>query len=257
MKILIVIDETNFYHPYFFFDLYQRLKKRKYNISVGLVTKVKKKNSIEKYLLKNLSKLYLSEILLLGIKKLFFLSTDKILVNFNIFFSVKSIINRFKIDFFEIHYDINQKKYLKKIEKIKPNLIISSCSIIFKKKILKIPKYGCINRHTALLPSYGGVYPVFQSIADGKKYSGITVHLMSNKIDQGKILAQEKILNKQNNLSKIYKEGFSKSAKLIIKGIDILLKKKKIIQYNYNKSYFSFPNNSRWIKFRKNKGRFI
>ena len=70
MKILIVIDETNFYHPYFFFDLYQRLKKRKYNISVGLVTKVKKKNSIEKYLLKNLSKLYLSEILLLGIKLL-------------------------------------------------------------------------------------------------------------------------------------------------------------------------------------------
>ena len=80
---------------------------------------------------------------------------------------------------------------------------------------------------------------------------------MSNKIDQGKILAQEKILNNQNNLSKIYKEGFFKSAKLIIKGIDILLKKKKIIQYNYNKSYFSFPNDSRWIKFRKNKGRFI
>ena len=43
MKILIIIDETNFYHPSFFLDLYKRLKKRKYNVCVGLVTKVKKK----------------------------------------------------------------------------------------------------------------------------------------------------------------------------------------------------------------------
>ena len=219
--------------------------------------KSKKKNSIEKYLLNNIFKLYLKEILLLGIKKIFFVSTDKLLVNFKIFFSVKSIIKKFKINFFEIHYDINKKIYLDIIKNIKPDLIISSCSVIFKKKILNIPKYGCINRHTALLPSYGGLYPVFQSIADGKKYSGITVHLMSNKIDQGKILAQEKILNTQNNLSKIYKEGFLKSAKLIIKSIDVLLLKKKTDQNNYEKSYFSFPTTLRWIKFRKNRGRFV
>ena len=52
-KILVVIDETNFYHPQFFYDLYQGLKSKNYEISVGLITKVKEKNSIEKYLLKN------------------------------------------------------------------------------------------------------------------------------------------------------------------------------------------------------------
>ncbi len=256
MKILIIIDETNFYHPLFFFDLYKRLKKRKYKICVGLVTKIDDKNSIEKYLIKNISKLYLKEILFLGFKKIFYLLTDKIFKKLNIFFSVKSVISKFNIDFFEIHYDINQKFYLDKVNKFKPDLIISSCSVIFGKEILNIPKLGCINRHTSLLPSYGGVYPVFQSISDRNKYSGVTIHLMGSKIDQGQILAQEKILNRDNNLSKIYKNAFTISAKLIIKAIDNLYSEQYLDQ-NYKKSYFSFPDETRWIQFRRNKGKFI
>ena len=92
MKILIIIDETSFYHPAFFYDLYKKLKNRKYSIFVGLVTKLKDKNSIQKYLLKNLSKLYFREIFLLGIKKIFFLLGSTILSHFNFFFTIKSII---------------------------------------------------------------------------------------------------------------------------------------------------------------------
>ena len=36
-KILIIIDETNFYHPYFFLDLYKRLKLNKFKI-ISLTT---------------------------------------------------------------------------------------------------------------------------------------------------------------------------------------------------------------------------
>ena len=256
MKILIIIDETNFYHPNFFFNLYKKLKKRKYKINVGLVTKIKDKNSIEKYLIRNISKLYLKEILFLGFKKIFFKLTDKFFKVFNIFFSVKSVITKFNIDFFEINYEINQKNYLKKIKKFKPDLIISSCSVIFGKEILKIPRYGCINRHTSFLPSYGGLYPVFQSITDKNKYSGVTIHLMTDKIDQGKILAQKKILNTDNNLSKIYNNAFLQSTELVIKAIDNLILKKYCAEIS-KKSYFSFPSKERWKKFRKNKGKFI
>ena len=84
-KILIIIDETNFYHPEFFYDLYKKLKSKNYKISVGLITKVKEKNSIEKYLLRNILKLNLKEIIKLGTKKIFFILAKKIFSKYNIF----------------------------------------------------------------------------------------------------------------------------------------------------------------------------
>lgn len=256
MNIVIIIDETNFYHPKFFFDLYKKLTKKNYNIKVGLVTKVKPSNSIELYLKKNIINLYLKEILLLGIKKFFFVATDKLLKSFNIFFSVKSVIEKFKVDFFYVKYDINKAEYIKKIKSFKPDIIISSCSVIFSKKVLKIPKYGCINRHTSLLPSYGGLYPVFHSISDNHKFSGVTVHEMTEKIDDGKILAQRKVKNYDKNLSKIYKRGFEISSELIVLSIKNLIRK-KYYRNKLKKSYFSFPDKERWKKFRKNNGKFI
>lgn len=255
-KILIIIDETNFYHPEFFYNLYKKLKSKNYEIKVGLVTKVKEKNSVEKYLLKNVYRLNLKEIILLSIKKIFFNYTNKIFSKFNIFFSVKSVVLKFDIDFFEIEFDINKPKYLKKIFDINPDLIISSCSLIFENKILSLPKFGCINRHSSLLPANGGLYPIFHSISKGEKYSGITIHHMTSKIDQGKILAQKKILNKDNNLSKIYKDCFVNSSDLLLLAINNL-ENKKYLKEKYKRSYNSFPNNYDWIEFRKNKGKFI
>ena len=153
-------------------------------------------------------------------------------------------------------YDINEIKYVNKIIDIKPDLIISSCSLIFKKEILSLPKYGCINRHSSLLPSNGGVYPVFHSISKGEKYSGVTIHCMTSKIDEGKILAQKKILNKDNNMSKIYKDCFSNSSELILMAIDNLINEKYLEQI-FTKNYNSFPSNDDWNEFRKNNGKFI
>ena len=63
------------------------------------------------------------------------------------------------------------------------NIIISSNSLIFKKELLSIPKICTINRHSALLPSYGGLLPVFQSFIHGEKFTGVSIHYMNNKIE--------------------------------------------------------------------------
>ena len=79
---------------------------------------------------------------------------------------------------------------------------------------------------------------------------------MTEKIDDGEILAQKVVENVDNNLSRIYKKCFEISVDLILIGIDNALKK-IYIKNNYKKSYFSFPNKERWLMFRKNKGKFI
>ena len=56
-----------------------------------------------------------------------------------------------------------------------------------------------INRHTSLLPSYKGIYPIFWCMLNDEKFVGVTVHTMTSKIDEGTILTQQKIPKKKQN----------------------------------------------------------
>ena len=44
-----------------------------------------------------------------------------------------------------------------------------------------------------LLPEYRGVYPVNWAIIEGKKNTGVTYHLVNEKIDDGQIVCQKEI----------------------------------------------------------------
>ena len=70
MKILLVLDETSFFHPSFANNLVKKLKEKEIEIFGGLVTQIPKKNSIEYFIIKKFYKLYFSEIFLLSIKKI-------------------------------------------------------------------------------------------------------------------------------------------------------------------------------------------
>lgn len=256
MRVLIAIDEMTLYHPMFLFNLIKKLKKKNYKIEVALVTKIFKKSNLEKYLFSNLYKLTLYEILLLSLKRIMLPLVGFITRYFDIYYSVESVLKVSKIKFFKVKLDINKEKYINKIIDYEPDLIISSCSTIFKKRLLSIPKYGCMNRHSSLLPSYGGLCPIFHSISQGQKTLGVTIHKMESKIDTGQILAQRIVENKDNNLSEIYKNCFEVSSDLVIEAIDNLINK-KFIKNSYPESYFSFPNEKQWEMFRKNNGKFI
>lgn len=76
--------------------------------------------------------------------------------------------------------------------------IIFTFSIIIKKSIIESFKYGIINFHPALLPKHRGLDPLFWAIYNEDKISGITFHLIDEKIDRGKILFQKKYQIKEN-----------------------------------------------------------
>jgi len=253
---VIIIDETNFFHPHFIRSLVKKLKIGNAKILVGLVKKTKKTNSLEYYLFRNLYRLSLRELLIMTVKLTYSIFFKNILRHFKVFLSVEAVLRDLSIDYFYVENDVNKPLYIKKIKDFKPDIIISSCSVIFKKELLEIPRHGCINRHSSLLPSYGGVYPVFNAIADGKKYVGVTIHKMTEKIDEGDILAQEKICFDKETLSEIYERCFNISADLIMTALENL-KKSKIIASKEERSYFSFPKRERWIKFRRNGGKFF
>ena len=64
---------------------------------------------------------------------------------------------------------------------------------IIKQHILDMPKRGCINVHTSLLPKYRGAAPIQRAIMAGESESGVTIMHMVKKMDAGDIISQVKV----------------------------------------------------------------
>ena len=90
--------------------------------------------------------------------------------------------------------NINSEEVLMRLSKSNLDVIVSfSAPTIFKLPLLNLPKYGCINLHCSMLPSYAGVMPSFWVLFNNEGEAGASVHLMDSKIDNGDVLAQREI----------------------------------------------------------------
>ncbi len=103
--------------------------------------------------------------------------------------------------------DVNTPQVIEKIAHYEPDLIVV---IAFGQKIgndlINLPPFllsqvrrmpdgkssGAINVHASLLPKYRGAAPINWAIINGEKQTGISIISLSEKMDAGKILAQEK-----------------------------------------------------------------
>jgi methionyl-tRNA formyltransferase len=76
----------------------------------------------------------------------------------------------------------------------KPDLIIViDYGQIVPNKMLDYPRYRSLNIHFSLLPKYRGARPYQAAILNGDRETGITIQAMAAKLDEGDIIAQEKI----------------------------------------------------------------
>jgi methionyl-tRNA formyltransferase len=62
---------------------------------------------------------------------------------------------------------------------------------MLKQELLQIPKQGALNMHGSLLPKYRGRVPVNWAIIHGERQTGATLHYMTEKPDNGDIVAQQ------------------------------------------------------------------
>ena len=65
---------------------------------------------------------------------------------------------------------------------------------ILSNNFIKSFGYKIINIHPSLLPKYKGLNTHKRVLKSEDKYSGCTVHLVTSKLDSGKIILQKKIL---------------------------------------------------------------
>lgn len=78
---------------------------------------------------------------------------------------------------------------------LKPDVIVViAYGKILPKSILDIPRYGCLNVHGSLLPAYRGAAPIQYAIKDGVRTSGVTIMMLDEGMDTGKMLKKAEIV---------------------------------------------------------------
>ena len=130
-------------------------------------------------------------------------------------------------------YGDSVKKFYKKINmrninNIKPDFIISDrYKFIINDKICRIFKNRIINLHPSFLPYCRGSHPIFFSVYK-RRPIGITIHILTKKLDGGPILLQKKIkVSKNTTLRDLYKK-IRREFYTLLKKNWVAIKKRKI-----------------------------
>ena len=93
---------------------------------------------------------------------------------------------------------------------------------ILSKNFIKKFKGKIVNIHPSYLPKYKGLNTSVRALRNNEKYSGCTVHYVSEKLDSGKIILQKKVKITKNETEisldrKIIKEEHKLYPKAILK----------------------------------------
>ena len=128
---------------------------------------------------------------------------------------------------------INSKKMInfesKTLVILKKNNIKLICLAGFMKvlsdKFIKDFKYKILNIHPSLLPKYKGLNTHKRVLKNNEKFSGCTVHYVTNKLDSGRVILQKKVrIIKADNEKTLRKKILKIEHLLYPKAIKLALK---------------------------------
>lgn len=127
------------------------------------------------------------------------------------------------------------------LEKVGADIfVVAAFGQLLSKRILTIPKYGCINVHASLLPKYRGAAPIQWSIIDGEKETGVTIMQMDVGLDTGDMMLKEAIPIEKDEIGQTLHDKLSVlGARLCVEALDLIEnnKIKKEIQDNDKSCY--------------------
>ncbi|MEK7781024.1 MAG: methionyl-tRNA formyltransferase [Verrucomicrobiota bacterium] len=84
-----------------------------------------------------------------------------------------------------------EESFIAELRTLQPEIIaVAAFGQILPKSILELPRFGCLNVHTSLLPKYRGASPIQSAILNGDAETGVTIMKMDVGLDTGDILTQ-------------------------------------------------------------------
>ncbi|MCP9745451.1 methionyl-tRNA formyltransferase [Lacihabitans sp. CS3-21] len=174
--------------------------------------------------------------------------------------SVAKVLDKYNIPLIKIEGGINSKENRGILKTYQPDLLVSiGGNQIFKRPLLDLATYGCVNLHTALLPKYRGLMPSFWVLKNNEKYTGVSVFFVDEGIDSGPILVQKKVEIGDRSQEELIKYTKQIGMECIIESIELIQKGgfKLIPNPAEEMTYFSFPTRKDVDEFYKAGKRFF
>ncbi|HIE08239.1 MAG TPA: methionyl-tRNA formyltransferase, partial [Armatimonadetes bacterium] len=120
--------------------------------------------------------------------------------------------------------DVNSPASIEAICEAKPEVIlVADFGQILGPEALSIPPRGALNVHPSLLPKFRGPAPIPRAILAGERETGVTVILMSEEVDAGEIILQERVAIEDEDDNITLREKLSVlGAKLAVEALDLI-----------------------------------
>jgi methionyl-tRNA formyltransferase len=94
-----------------------------------------------------------------------------------------------KIPLYQVDNINREDEILSKLEENKLDFILVLAFAQFLgNRILKMPKFGCFNIHTSILPKYRGAAPIQYALLNGDKSTGVSIQKMVKEMDAGDLV---------------------------------------------------------------------
>jgi methionyl-tRNA formyltransferase len=123
-------------------------------------------------------------------------------------------------------------------------ILIACFPFILPAPLRALPKVACLNLHPSLLPAYRGPTPLFWQLKHGEALFGVTLHMVSQKIDAGNIILQEQIRLRDGMRARAIDAALGElGAALFVEALDLYDKHSIVpkIQDSSKASYFPVP----------------
>ena len=95
-------------------------------------------------------------------------------------------------------------------------IVVSGYPKRIPKGIIHSARIAAINIHQSLLPAYRGRHPLNWAIINGETLTGVTLHYLNERFDDGKIIKQESVkIEKNDTIMDVYQKTAKKGQKLL------------------------------------------
>jgi|SaaInlStandDraft_3_1057020.scaffolds.fasta_scaffold30164_2 folate-dependent phosphoribosylglycinamide formyltransferase PurN len=172
-------------------------------------------------------------------------------------FPLDSAIKYTKINQYNV-VDHNSDKCIDILNRISPDIIVFAGCRLIRSEVFSIANIACINIHGHDIEKVrGSGYPGFwENINDDDEF-GITIHMVTEELDQGDILYRKLYPLQVTNLKTIDSVFYEEAPVCLVNGIKNLLDSSFIPEKQdlYAGNYFTQPNKNDFYNFKQKTGR--
>lgn len=114
-----------------------------------------------------------------------------------------------------------EASFIRELRRLEPDLVaVAAYGQLLPQDLLDLPRHGCLNVHTSLLPRYRGAAPIQWAILNDDPETGVTIMKLDAGLDTGAIVSQRSTpISPEDTAETLHDRLASLGAKLLVESI--------------------------------------